>query len=546
MQQREKRPSTLLKGTAIVSLLTMLSRFLGFIREALTARLIGSGFASDAYFVAFRIPNLLRSIVAEGALTSAFVPVLAGELQKSREDARRALQQVHGFLLVVTSLLVVAGMFFAEEIAQLFAPGFEPDKRAYTALLTRIMFPYLICMALVAMLNGALNSVGVFGTAALAQVIINGALISGALVAAIFPHENAPEILALSVVIGGVLGVTSQLKAVRKAGFSFCPSLALHSPVVRQLVMLMLPAIFGAAVYQLNVFIGTIFASLLGEGAVSWLFYADRLAQLPIGVFTVALASVLLPALSNARARSDHTQFAEQLADALRYTSFFMIPIAATLALLAEPLVELLFEGGKFSHESTVRSAAALQAMSFGLWGVSCHSVGVRAFIARKDTVLPALLGVLSLLCSVLFSLILMGPPVVDQNSALALFVSSAQRVLAQLIPTWSLGHTGLALSSSIASLVSFVTLSLLISLRVQGMLWQSFILTSLRGLISVLAAIHLLRISGVLALAPVFSIVLTGPALIGLYLIFTATLKTREAAETFALLRRYISRRKS
>ena len=531
--------SSLLRGTLIVSALTQLSRLCGFVRELLTAPLLGTGFFSDAYFVAFRIPNLLRSFVAEGAMTSAFVPLFAGELEKDTRAAERALRAVAGFLLQVTLALSVLGVIFAPEIVRFFAPGFDAEKAAYCTSLTRVMLPYIILVSFISLLNGVLNSVRIFGSAAIAQVLMNVALIAGALLAFSFSQEGRAVVLAWSVLAGGILGVVSQLPALRRAGFRLRFGFSLRDAAVRQLVLLMLPALFGAAVYQINIFISTMLASLLREGSVSWIYYADRLAQFPIGVFTVALGSVLLPALSSAHARGDAQSFSRQLTDSLRYTSFLILPVAFALYYFGEPFFILVLEHGRFTRESSVYCSQALRAFCLGLWAVSCHAIAVKAFLARKDTLTPTLFGVLALLANVFFALVLMGAPEAARTDGVSGAVAALQRGIGALIPLYDLGHVGLALSSSVASFVSFGTLALVLCVRMPQLGWRPFLASTAKSLVCVAACAAVIEFSGLRALAPLPFVCIGIPLTAVLFFAVGKLLHSSEVDDTVALLRK-------
>jgi len=288
---------SMFRGTAVVSSLTFISRILGFIREILVARLFGASLLADALFVAFRIPNLLRSVFAEGALTAAFVPVFASELAKGKSEAREAMRSITALLLLSTAIVSILGIIFADKIVSAIAPGFEGERFELCVLLTRILMPYIMCVSIVALLNGALNSVHIFGISAFAQVIMNLALILGAIVAAYFESKSAAIVLAISALAGGVLQVVAQIPALRRSGFSLLPSYKVLSSSSKQVIHLMLPAILGAAIYQVSIFLSTQLASILETGSISWLSYADRLVQLPIGVFSIALSSVLIQTL---------------------------------------------------------------------------------------------------------------------------------------------------------------------------------------------------------------------------------------------------------
>jgi len=489
---------TIVRGTGVVSALTLLSRLLGFVRDVLVARLFGASYIADAFFVAFRIPNLLRSFVAEGALTSAFVPVFSQELRAGHERAQAALSAVGTLLFIATALISFLGIIGAELIVELFAPGFgaDPAKLDLCVLLTQIMLPFIICVSFVAMLNGALNSARIFGAAAWAQVWMNVALIGGALFAGYYAERNAAIILAISVIIGGIIQVVVQLPALRRAGFHLYPTRAIATAPVKEVLRLMVPATIGAAVYQISIFLNTLLASLLEPGSVSWLFYADRVAQFPIGIFSVALASVLLPALSTASATDDSDGFQRRLGDSLRFTSFFIIPMAAGIWALALPITELLFERGAFSHESSIMTSYALKALAAGLWATSCHSMLVRAFIARKDTVTPTLIGLCSLAVTAVASLLLMGQIAAPAGGLVALLAQMQALLYAALPWRWSLGHVGLAAASSAAAFVSFALVAALFGLRIGRFPWRPFASSTLRSLGAAAAMVAALHVS--------------------------------------------------
>lgn len=477
----------LLRGTAIVSVLTLLSRLLGFCRDLLVARLLGASLFADAFFVAFRIPNLLRSFVAEGALTSAFTPVFSSALTKGKDEARETVRRIIGFLLLITLALTGLLVVCAPAIIDLIAPGFRGDgsKFELCVKLTRMMAPYIACVSLIALINAALNALNIFGASAWAQVVMNIVLIFGAFVATPFDLTTATVVLAVSVLIGGVVQVLFQVPACRRSGLSLKPSARLFSRDVRDVVKLMIPATLGASVYQITIFMSTILASLLPSGSVSWLFYADRVAQFPIGVFSVALASVLLPALSNASAKSDDSSFTRNLSNSLRYTSFCVIPMSVGIAVLAVPITKLLFERGAFDQVSSLKTAIALQALCFGLWASSCYSMLARAFIARKDTLTPSLIGLVSLMINLVASLSLMGTLKVGSDAG---FISNAlgaiQMGMTRVFSvSLSLGHVGLAAASSIAALASLALALLLFRFKLGVFPWSDFISATWRSL---------------------------------------------------------------
>lgn len=445
----------LLRGTAIVAILTLVSRLLGFVRELLVAILFGASAIADAYFVAFRIPNLLRSIFAEGALNGAFVPVFSDSLAQSKERALLVSRAVSTILIGSTIIISVIGIIAAPYIVSLLAPGFIGTERyEICVLLTRIMFPYILFVSLVALINGALNSVNVFGASAIAQILMNMVLVIGACAAMSLEAYDAAEMLAWSVLVGGLLQVLAQLPKLNKNGLSIIPTTNIFLPEIKLIGKLFLGALLGAAVYQITIFIGTQLASLLPSGSVAALSYADRLVQLPIGVFSLALSSVLLPILSRAHATQDGDAFEKNLLGSLRYSTFLLIPLSVCIMVLSEPLVRLLFERGKFTAEDSKATAELVRFYAIGIWGVSCHSIAVRGINALKDTLTPSIIGTGILLCSTILSIFFMGR--VLSTSWFGQIISTIQNTLPS--SPYSLGATGLALSSSITFSVAFLS----------------------------------------------------------------------------------------
>ena len=552
----------IIKGTVTVSVLTMASRVLGFIRDLLTAYLFGSTYLADAFFVAFRIPNLLRSFVAEGALNNAFVPVFVDELAKSKEQAKETMRSMVSFLLITTILLSVLGIIFAREIIMVIAPGFagNPKKEQLCIVLTQIMLPYIICVSIVSMLNGALNAVYIFGRSAWAQIWMNICLIVGAVIACFFAKETAIFILAYSVIAGGIVQIVIQLPILKKAGFSIIPSLEIITRPVRQVLLLMLPAILGVAAYQLQIMLNTLLASVLETGSVSWLFYADRVVQLPIGVFTVALSSVLLPILAKASAENKSDDFAANLTNSLRYVSFVIIPISGILYFFAEPISWLLFERGQFDHVSTLKTAAAIRNYSLGLWAVSSGSVLLRVFFAKKNTVTPTLIGVCTLVLTGVFSIMFMGSPIsgsgqwlftlVQESRELVLVPLEAVGIDVRSMPLLNLKHAGLALGASVATLCSFVIIVRLVA-KSHEINWTSYITATVKTLLAVLIAGAFMPLADSLinsTASTVNSVYLLKifcqiPLFIILILLFLFIFNTRELRETGSIVRRYISR---
>lgn len=533
----------ILKGTAIIGSLTLVSRIVGFVRDLLLARLFGAGLNADAFFVAFRIPNTLRNFAAEGALTAGFIPVFSQELKKGREEAQRCISEVAGFMLAATIFLSLLGIIFSNTIVSLFAPGFHniPGKHELCVTLTRIMFPYIACVSVVALVGGALNTVKVFGTAAIAQVVMNIVFILGAIVAGRY-ESNVTVILAWFVLVGGLLQILLQFPFLKRGGFSLSPIFTYSSKTVRSVLKLMLPAMFGAAVYQCSIFVNTILASLLKEGSVSWLFYADRIAQFPVGIFSIALGSVLLPALATAAAEKDNSLFTRNIIDSLRFTTFLMLPVACGIFILAEPITILLFERGAFTRASSIQTAHAIQAYSVGIWGVSAHTMIVRAFIARHDTKTPMFTGMIIFSLSLILSLSLMGSPVFEEGNYIYQITAAIQQGILTTLPfmqSINLGHIGLALSASIATTLGFFILCFKLHRDVSELAWKKFLQSFFKSALVSVIMVFVILITGSNKLEPIWAISTTATLGITIFCLSHLALKTVEFRETLKILKR-------
>ena len=437
---------------------------------------------------------------------------------------------------------------FADSIVHLFAPGFlvDPPKFELCVLLTKIMFPLITFVSLIALINGALNSAKVFGAAAWAQIWMNLVLILGAVLADRFIDQTAAIVLAVSVIIGGVVQIVTQIPALRRAGFSLAPSSALRTPVTQKVLKLLIPATLGAAIYQISIFINTLLASLLEEGSVAWLFYADRLTQLPIGVFTVSLASVILPTLAAAEAAGNRDSFSRSLVNSLRYTSFVIIPLSVGTFILAEPLIRLMFERGAFTSASSIRTAQAVQMFAIGLWGASCHSMIVRAFIARKDTRTPVFVSIAGLIAGVFLSLTFMGPPLTATASPSARMIIQFQDSLRALGIEFALGHAGLGFASSIVSTLTFIALLLILNRRKLSIQWLPFVVTTLKAVLAAGAMGAILIVSGITELTSPLAIGLGTPLGVVSFLVAAFILRMREIKQALDLIISVGKRRRS
>jgi len=423
----------LLRALATVSGMTLLSRILGFVRDFVQARAFGAGIEMDAFVVAFRLPNLLRRMFAEGAFSQAFVPILA-EYKNKRgdEETHRLINHVASALGLVVLIVSILGALAAPAIIYATAPGFSDDIRKFelTVELTRITFPYIFFMALVAMAGGVLNTWSRFAIPAFTPVLLNLSFIGMALFAA--PYFD-PPILALgwAVFIGGLAQVLLQLRPLAKIGMLPRFSLNVSDPGVRRILKLMGPAMLGVSVSQISLLINTVFASFLPSGSVSWLYYADRLMEFPAGMLGVALGTILLPSLSKMHADEKPAEFSALLDWGLRLTLMLTLPASLGLALLAVPLISTLFHHGAFSANDVLQTRTALIAYSIGLTGLILVKVLAPAFYSRQDVRTPVRIGIFSLIITQLMNLVFIGP---FQHAGLALSIGLASCVNAGLL----------------------------------------------------------------------------------------------------------------
>jgi putative peptidoglycan lipid II flippase len=392
----------LLKAMATVSSMTLLSRILGFVRDALMARIFGAGLATDAFFVAFRIPNLLRRMFAEGAFSQAFVPVLA-EHRSRRGDAetRLLVDRVATLLFLAVTLVTVLGVLAAPYIVYVSAPGFSatPEKFALTVAMLRITFPYILFISLVSLAGGILNTWSRFAVPAFTPTLLNLSFIFAAVVVA--PYFDPPVmVLAWAVLAGGVLQLALQLPFLARLGMLPRPRLALQDAGVRRILALMGPAAIGVSVAQLSLLANTIFASFLQTGSVSWLYYADRLMEFPTGLLGVALGTILLPSLAKAHSEAAGDEYSRLLDWGLRLTLMLALPAAVALAIIAVPLIATLFMYGEFAPTDLAMTRQALVAYSVGLLGLILVKVLAPGFYARQDIRTPVKIAIVTLLAT--------------------------------------------------------------------------------------------------------------------------------------------------
>ena len=402
----------LLKSLAAVSSITMISRVLGFVRDTILARIFGAGVATDAFFIAFKLPNLLRRIFAEGAFSQAFVPILAEYKSQQGEEATRTfVAYISGLLTLVLAVVTAIGILAAPWVVWATAPGFVDSAEKYqlTTDLLRVTFPYILLISLSSLVGAILNTWNRFTVPAFTPTLLNVAMIAFAVW--LTPYFNPPIMaLAWGVLAGGLAQLLYQLPALKKIGMLVLPRLNLRDAGVWRVLKQMLPAILGVSVSQISLIINTIFASFLVAGSVSWMYYADRLMELPSGVLGVALGTILLPTLAKTYANRDREEYSRILDWGLRLCFLLVLPCTLGLALLAEPLTVALFQYGKFSAVDAAMTQRALVAYSVGLLAIILVKVLAPGFYAQQNIRTPVKIAVFTLVCTQLFNLVLVGP----------------------------------------------------------------------------------------------------------------------------------------
>ncbi len=423
----------LLKALATVSSMTLLSRILGFVRDFVIARTFGAGLLTDAFFVAFKLPNLLRRLFAEGAFSQAFVPIL-GEYKNigGESQAKPLVDSVASLLLLILLGVTVLGMAAAPLLVYISAPGFaaDPDKFALTVELTRITFPYILFMSLVALSGGILNTWSRFAVPAFTPVLLNLSFIGMALFAT--PYFERPVIaLGWAVFIGGALQLAFQIPSLKKIGMLPRFSLNWKDAGVRRILRLMGPAVLGVSVAQISLLINTVFASFLGTGSVSWLYYADRLMEFPAGMLGAALGTILLPSLAKHHASKQFDEYSKLLDWGLRLTLLLAAPAALALAIIAVPLITTLFHYGAFTAVDVFKTRDALSAYSIGLLGLILVKVLAPGFYAKQNVRTPVKIALITLLVTQLLNLSFIGWL---QHAGLALSIGLAACLNALLL----------------------------------------------------------------------------------------------------------------
>jgi putative peptidoglycan lipid II flippase len=421
------------RAAGLMSIATFISRILGYVRDMIFALYFGANGISDTFFAAFRIPNLLRELFAEGSMSSAFIPVLTEYRQKhGEEEANRLVKITFTFIIIVVGIICVIGIIFSPVIVTILAPGFlgSPEKFSLTVFLTRIMFPFLLFISLAALIMGALNTKKVFFIPALAPAMLNITLI----LSIVFFESRAKQpitVAAIGVMAGGVVQFAFQLPAFFKKKYRLGFNTNFSHSGLKRMSILLVPATLALAVNQINIVVSNILASFLQAGSITYLFYSMRLVQFPIGIFGVAMGMAVLPTLSEHAVKGDFDRLSEDFSFALRLLFFITVPAMVGLISLREPIVNILFQRGKFDYTATVGTAQALLFYSVGIWAIVGVRVVAASFYSMQDTKTPVKVAVIALAMNIILSIVLMNP----------------------------LKHGGLALANSIASSLNFVLL---------------------------------------------------------------------------------------
>lgn len=401
----------LLRSTSLVSIMTFISRMMGFVRDMVLANFFGAQAGMDAFFVAFRIPNFMRRLFAEGAFSQAFVPVLA-EYQKTRspDDVRTFIARISGHLSSILSLITILGIVAAPVIVFLFAPGFSQNgpRAELTTEMLRITFPFLMLVSLTAMSGAVLNTYGYFGVPAVTPVLLNICMIGA--VFYLCPHLPQPVVgLAWGVLIAGVVQFLFQLPFLHRHRLLIKPQLRRNDPGVSKVLKLMVPALFGVSIAQLNLMVDSIFASFLQVGSVSWLYYTDRLADFPLGVFGVAIATVILPHLSRKHSEQSLEQFSRALDWGLRSILLIGIPSGVGLTFFAMPLIAGCFAYGQFNVGDIIQTQKSLFTLGLGVPAFMMVKVLASGFYAQQDIKTPVKVGIWSMIINTVLCALLVG-----------------------------------------------------------------------------------------------------------------------------------------
>ncbi|NND60752.1 MAG: murein biosynthesis integral membrane protein MurJ [Gammaproteobacteria bacterium] len=423
----------ILRSTYVVGGMTVISRITGFLRDIVFARAFGAGAGMDAFVVAFQIPNFLRRLFGEGAFSQAFVPVFSEYHHKRQpEEVRELAARVTGTFATFLFVITLVGVIASPLLILLFSAGFADNERQYglAVAMLRLTFPYIFFISLTALAAGILNTLGRFAVPAFTPVLLNICLIGGALLIA--PRLEEPIVgVAIGVFVAGVVQLAFQLPFLARLGLLRRPRWGGSHEGVRRIAVLMLPAIFGSSVAQLNLLIDRHIASWLQTGSISWLYYSDRIMEFPLGVFSIALGTVILPGLSEKYARQEMADFSATLDWALRLVLMIVIPASVAMFVLAAPILSTLFQHGDFNSTDTMMAAYSVRAYALGLLGFAMVKVLAPAYFSRQDTKTPVRIGVIAMLANIVLNIVIVLPMVTTG------FVAP---------------HTGLALATGLAA----------------------------------------------------------------------------------------------
>jgi len=522
----QSRIAGLARSAGTVSAGVGLSRIFGLIREQTFAYVFGAGLANDAFVVAFRIPNLLRDLFAEGAFSSAFVPTFSEvNTKKGREAAFRLANNAANALSLILAAISLIGILASPWLVPLFAPGFAkiPGKLPLTISLTQIMFPFLLFIGMAALAMGVLNTFRRFAVPALAPCLLNLMMIlAGFFLCPLFGAAPERQIygMAIGALLGGLFQFLFQVPSLFKEGFRFLPILDFRDPGVRQIAKLMLPAVIGLSATQVNIFVNTLLASFLSQGSVSYLNYSNRLVQLPIGLFGVAIATVVLPTVAGQVAREKLDEVRKTVSSALRLVFFLTLPAAVGLVVLAKPIISLLYEHGRFTALDTVGTANALGLYCLGLFAYASVRSLVPTFYSLKDAATPVKASFAAVGTNIALNLLLMGP----------------------------LGYRGLALATSCSAFVNMGLLLFFLRRKLGtvdgGRLTRTFFKVLIAALgMGAAAWLASSSLGGVRAAPKVLAFLQVAAGLLGGLLIYGAAAKALRITEMDDFIRAFIRR---
>jgi len=461
--------SKVAKAAGVVGSATMLSRVFGLVRDMVIAAFFGASWMSDAFWVAFRIPNTLSRLLGEGALTASFIPVFTEYLhKKTKEEALELAYNAFTALTIILAFVTVLGIIFSPVIVTVIAPGFvsEPKQFGLAVFLNRLMFPYIFAICVGALCMGILNSFRRFASPALSPVMLNISIVIAALTLRRF-FDQPITALAVGVLIGGVLQLALQWPFLRKSGVKFTLRFNFKHPGLQQVGRLLIPAMLGAGITTINVFVGTILASMLPGGSVTYLFYADRIMELPLGVFAIAIGTASLPSFSKHVATGKIDELKSSISFSLRLMLFLTIPSTFALMALNQPIISVLFQRGAFDIQAAINTGQALFFYGVGLWAFSVVRVFVASFNSLQDTKWPMKAAIIAFSVNLVLSLILMHP----------------------------MKHKGLALANSLSAVANVFILSFVLRKKIGGFLDRPFFASVLKIVLSALVMVVSIRI---------------------------------------------------